>query len=470
MENKKEELLAMRKQKSFLFMIFAIATILIWCNVDLVSAAEKVTLNTTTSILVKGEAITLKMTGTSKKVTWSTTNKKVVTVSSEGRVTPVGYGTAYVKATVDGKTYKCFVRVVDPSKIYLSPSSTKVTVDGKAVCLNPKSNTYSNAAIKAMKLTYKVSGNSGVKVSSSGKVTATKAGSFKVTAYVHGKAIKTVSMKAVNGFPGFNETEVNVDVGDTIEVRFANNFLADLDYVDITSSNPKVAVAQEAFTTKDLDHYYGIEIEGLKDGTATISVKVSGVTKSIKVIVGQGVTILAPVDAVKTGNFTGYSGNPLTTLKWVRQFIDDNNLDSDALTDREKITIIQNYLINNANKNTGDTIYKSYISRVLFNGYYAGADCNAYATTFAFLCESIGIEVYYCGGAANNGSVYAGHAWNKVKADGTWYYIDSYWNACLQNFDYFLSTTLWSSHVLDEEGYYGDIYYDNETTYASELY
>lgn len=459
----------MKKHKALILMIFAFTAFLIWGNVDFVSAAEKIALNKTTSILVKGETTSLKVTGTSKKITWSSDNKKVVSVSSTGKVTSVGYGKTYVKATVGGKTYKCFVRVVDPSKIYFKPSSKKVTVNGTAVSLNPKSDVYSDAVLKALKITYKVTGNTGVKVSSAGKVTATKKGEFKVTAYLNGKSFKTISMKAIEAFTGFEVDEINVEVGKFKEIRFANNYLANIDYLEIISSNPSVAVAEGAFTILDLNNYYGIEIEGLKDGTTTLTVKVQGVTKKIKVIVGQGVNILKPVDAVKANNFTGYSGNSLTTLQWVRKFIDDNKLDSDSLTDREKITIIQTYLNNTANTNKGSTIYKRAISCVLFNGYYHGGDCDAYATTFSFLCECIDIEVYYCGGAANNGVGYYGHAWNKVKVDGTWYYIDSYWNACLNNFDYFLATTLWPSHDLDEEGYHGDIFYDNETTYVDDI-
>jgi len=52
------------------------------------------------------------------------------------------------------------------------------------------------------------------------------------------------------------------------------------------------------------------------------------------------------------------------------------------------------------------------------------------------------------------------HAWNKVKADGVWYYIDTYWNAGLGSFKYFLSETLWADHRIMKEGTYIDIWYD----------
>ncbi|SHN00158.1 Transglutaminase-like superfamily protein [Anaerosporobacter mobilis DSM 15930] len=462
------------KLKKIIMFVFLVVSITNMSSALTVSAATIVGINKTTDYLVKGETTTLKVTGTSKKVTWSTDNKKIATVSTSGKVTAVACGTTTIKATVNKVTYKCKVTVVNPSKIYLDPSSSKVTVNGKAVSLNPTSDTYSAAAMKAMKLTYKVSGNTGVTVSSAGKVTATKAGSFKVTAYVHGKKIETVSMNAVltkSSFPGFAVSEVNVEVEKYREVYFANNYLLAADDITVKSSDPSVATAEGAFSTLDLDHYYGIEIHGLKDGRTTLSVTINGVTKSIKVIVGQGINVLAPVDAVKANNFAGYSGNSLNTLQWTRQFIDSNNLDSDTLTDREKITIIQNYLNSTANKNTDNT-YDGYISSIIFNGYYGGGDCEAYSTTFCFLCECINIEVLFCGGCSDNGdgTGYKGHAWNKVKVDGTWYYIDSYWNACLNSFDYFLSETLWSNHNLsDREDYYAEYGSTDNIPYVSEI-
>lgn len=433
-------------------------------------AATKVALNQSTVYLVKGETTSLKVTGTSKKATWSSNNKKVATVNTSGKITAVAYGTTYIKATVNKTTYKCKVIVVNPTKINLSPSTKKVTVNGKAVSVNPNSSTYSNAAIKAMKLTYKVSGNTGAKVSNTGMVTATKAGTFTVTAYVHGKKIKTITMQAVAKFTGFTTTEVEIPVDMYKEVYFADKYLLRADDIVVKSSDPSVAIGEGAYSYQDLDHYYGIVIEGLKDGTATLSVTIDGITKSIKVIVGQGVNILTPVEAVKQNNFTGYSGNSLTTLKWVRNFIDTNNLDSDSLTDREKLTIIQTYLNSTFKTNTGQTNYRGGIARILFNGYIRNGDCFDYTKTICFLCECIDIEVYECDGSSDNGNGlgYFGHSWNKVKVDGKWYYLDAYWNAGLNTFDYFLSNTVWSSHKLYKEGKYTDMNYD-DNPYANDI-
>ena len=50
-----------------------------------------------------------------KKVTWSSNNKKVATVSKKGKVTAKKIGTAKVTAKVKGKKYTCTVNVIKPN-------------------------------------------------------------------------------------------------------------------------------------------------------------------------------------------------------------------------------------------------------------------------------------------------------------------------------------------------------------------
>ena len=63
--------------------------------------------------MVKGSTYTLKITGTSSKVTWSSKNKSIAKVSSKGKVTAVKEGTAVIKAKVNGKKLYCTIKVVN---------------------------------------------------------------------------------------------------------------------------------------------------------------------------------------------------------------------------------------------------------------------------------------------------------------------------------------------------------------------
>lgn len=60
------------------------------------------------------------------KITWSSSNKSVATVSSTGKVTAVGEGTAKISAKYMGKTYKATVNVTEPLKLVYSGSGPDV--------------------------------------------------------------------------------------------------------------------------------------------------------------------------------------------------------------------------------------------------------------------------------------------------------------------------------------------------------
>lgn len=81
-------------------------------------AASKPKLNKTKiTVNVYGKkTYQLKVKGTSKKVTWKSSNKKVATVSKNGKVTGKKKGTAVITAKVSGKSYKCKVTVKDTHK------------------------------------------------------------------------------------------------------------------------------------------------------------------------------------------------------------------------------------------------------------------------------------------------------------------------------------------------------------------
>jgi len=360
---------------------------------------------------------------------------------------------------------------MNPAEITFKPADTMVVVDGTGVNLNPVSDIYSAAVLKKAGLTYKVYGNAGVKVSSADKVTATKAGDFKIVASVHGKKIETIAMKAVK-FEGFSVSEITVNSYSYLNdfVKFSGDFAPEYSTVKVETSNNLIAEVKSDFTISfdsDIIRCEGIYVKGGIEGTCTVTVTVSGVKKTLKVIVGDGLEKLSPIEAVKNNDFNGYTDNSLTTLTAVREFIDENNLLSSTLSDREKITIMQKHLNETYSGEITDSVYSGLISQVIMKG--AGG-CSSYAETFNFLCEIIGIEVYYCRGSADNGREIGPHAWNKVKIDGKWYYIDTYWNTCVNNFDYFLSETLWSDHKLKEEGYYSEIYNSNEPLYLNSLY
>lgn len=82
------------------------------------SAAKpaKPKLNRQKLVLGLDEDYTLKLKNTKKKVTWTSSNKKVVTVK-KGKLTPKKAGTATITAKINSKRFTCRVTVFDFSKM-----------------------------------------------------------------------------------------------------------------------------------------------------------------------------------------------------------------------------------------------------------------------------------------------------------------------------------------------------------------
>ncbi len=76
------------------------------------SAAVKISKKSVT--LTKTQKTTLKISGTKKKVKWSSSKKSVASVSSKGVVTAKKKGTATITAKVGSKKYTCKVTVRNP--------------------------------------------------------------------------------------------------------------------------------------------------------------------------------------------------------------------------------------------------------------------------------------------------------------------------------------------------------------------
>ncbi len=97
----------MNKRKTiavFCMMMFMIVATLVPVNAASISKKSV--------SLTVGKTTTLKIQGTKSKVTWSSSNKSVATVTSKGKVKGIQGGKkATITAKVNGKKYKCTVKV-----------------------------------------------------------------------------------------------------------------------------------------------------------------------------------------------------------------------------------------------------------------------------------------------------------------------------------------------------------------------
>ena len=115
-----------RKTISILMLLACICTLIMPTSVQ----AAKISLSATSKTITVGKTTTLKMSGTSKKVVWTSSNKNIATVSSKGKVKGIKAGTCTIKAKVGGKIYKCkvIVRKAKSSKT-LTPKQAQAKIE-----------------------------------------------------------------------------------------------------------------------------------------------------------------------------------------------------------------------------------------------------------------------------------------------------------------------------------------------------
>lgn len=102
-----------------------------------VAEAAAVKLNTTKKTLAPGKTYTLKVSGTKKKVTWSSNKKTVAKVNSKGKVTALKAGKAVISAKVGSVKRTCTITVKN-TKIAAAPFTGKDYVFDKFNVVMPK--------------------------------------------------------------------------------------------------------------------------------------------------------------------------------------------------------------------------------------------------------------------------------------------------------------------------------------------
>lgn len=154
----------------------------------------------------KGEKYTLKITGTKKKVKWFTSNKRIATVNSKGKVTAKKKGKITITAKVGNKKYKCKITIEAPSI-----NKKKYTIKkGKTYTLKIKGTT--------QKITWSSNNKKVASVNSKGKVKAKKKGTATITAKVGKSKYKCkikVNIKSTDNT--LNQTSKNIDVTKKVE-------------------------------------------------------------------------------------------------------------------------------------------------------------------------------------------------------------------------------------------------------------
>ena len=219
-----------------------------------------VKLNQTEAILEKYKTMTLTATVypsklEDKTVTWKSSNTKVATVTSKGKVKGVKAGTATITCTSNatGLSTTCTVTVgyvkLDQTEMIVEKYKTKtLTATVYPSKLEDKTVTWSSSNTKIATVTSK------------GKVKGVKAGTATITCTSNATGLSTTCTVTV-GYVKLDQTEVTVKKGKTVTLT-ATVYPSKLEDKSVIweSSNTKVAtVTREG------------KVKGVKAGTATIT-------------------------------------------------------------------------------------------------------------------------------------------------------------------------------------------------------
>lgn len=197
--------------------------------------------------------VTLKATALpSSKITWSSSNKKIATVSSKGKITGKKTGTVTITATANGIKKTCKVKIKNPS---LTISSTNINViAGYSYQLSSKTR-------PAKKVKWSSSNKKIATVSSDGIVTGKKAGTVTITASFSGIK-KTCEVTVEKNIFVLNKTSKTLLVGNNLTLNMPDNSM-DVTYEITQASNDEVIT----LNTDDRN----CTVSALKAGTATIT-------------------------------------------------------------------------------------------------------------------------------------------------------------------------------------------------------
>ncbi|MCD8025986.1 MAG: Ig-like domain-containing protein [Clostridiales bacterium] len=218
-------------------------------NISYQILPESVTLGKISLTLGVGETYTVKTqiapSNASAVMTWTSSNKSIATVDSNGKITAVKAGTATIKATLaNGKTSSCSLTVKKMSTS-VSLNKTNLTLGiGESYDINSSvpSGTY------AYYRNYTNSDSSVVSLDSQAVVTAKKAGTSTITCTLSNgkKAACTVTVKEMATKVTLNKTSITLGIGETYDLNSSVGSGAASYYRTYASSNTSVATVKEA--------------------------------------------------------------------------------------------------------------------------------------------------------------------------------------------------------------------------------
>lgn len=387
--------------------------------------STKVTLYTTSP----SYNIELKNTDSKAKVTYTSADKSVVTVTKKGIVKVKGEGktTVTVKIAQNSETYNSKITFT-VKKPYIKFSKTPIEKmkAGETQTIRVKGYGTESSGFK-----YKSSNKSIAKISSKGKVTAVAPGTVKITVTDSAGIAKC-------------STEITVLPDNTVADRL-------LEIVKLDNrkySEDYLCKTSEEFENKLFRRYAEGYVPYLLVEDLSIIPEESYFLEKYNQLTN-----------FKYESCTKYSNGYVIRINFSSEisfFYDETVIDcafssqdisfltEDQLSTYNKVINLANDLKDTSEEKTVKNIHDYLVLNHAYPTYFRDTEelhrladtidtnycvCDGYAKCFYFLCKASGIDVLLVHGDASSSPNRSElHSWNKVKIDGEWYNMDVTWD------------------------------------------
>ena len=452
----------LRKQCAAFVLAFALVFTsgnMIGLSMETTYAATTQTITRSTTVVCNNSA-NVKAPKGYRNCKFSSSNAKVASVDARGKLEALRLGVTTITVNSGAKTKKYTVTVIPAKKSDVRLNQELILI-GQKFQLKLVSDKYDTSQVKLYV-------NSAFdEIDHKGNCNFKKSDYYQSRgslSYSYGKFTKNITLYVC-------DKEVIMDEIVPTDTWGSEDIWAGVSY---DTSSLKWEIYDKPYNYKQLKNK-GIEIQidgkPLPDtvvytpGEHTFTI-VAGINQySQKAVVTYSVK-----DALVKKDATGYANDGKEVFD--AAFAAVNQVVKDGMSEEEKVKAIHDYLIYSANYvNNGDyqhaEKWASGAGGVLI---HKEGVCNSYAIAFYMMAVSAGLDCRYVTGTADGG----GHAWNQVKVDGKWYYIDCTWDDPIMNghsgggegYEYYLSETLWSDHTVEESKdladdgkYYWEHYY-----------
>ncbi|PYG90356.1 Ig-like protein group 2 [Ruminiclostridium sufflavum DSM 19573] len=221
------------------------------------------------AVNIGDEFYILALASTGKIPTWKSSNSKVASVNTYGKVTAKKSGTATITAKIKNAEASCKVTV---NKTKITISSTVLSIE------NGQSIRLSAATSNNSKVTWKSSRKSIAAIDENGIITGIKPGESTITATADGSS-STCKVKVKAPVISLSQTSVKLFRCQKIKLK-----------ADVSSGIiPSWRTNKKSVATVDSSG----TVTAIKHGTATITATVDGVSKSCTVLVEKPVITLS---------------------------------------------------------------------------------------------------------------------------------------------------------------------------------